>query len=176
MSIEKKALFILPHHDFLDDEYFKVKDSLEDADVKTEVCSTHMSEAQGRFKSIINPQFLVTDARGHDYDIFIFVGGEGASELYNDVDVQNLVNDVVVSDKIMVLFGEAVMYLFYANVLDGKRVTTFEDLKPNIEDGGGYYTGTDTEQDGNIITGYDDKATDEVSKAIIRSLRWLEKA
>lgn len=170
-----KALFILPHHDFYDEEYTKIKDFLEQASVQTEVCSTHMSEAQGRFKTIVNPDFLVRDVRARDYEVYIFVGGEGARELYHDADVSRLVKEILSMRKILVMIGETVPLLYYTNLAAGKKVTTLESLKSSVEAAGAYYTGTNVEQDGDLITGFDERAVDEINRAILRALEWQTK-
>lgn len=167
-----KALFILPHYDFDDDEYFQTKEHLESAGIGTETCSTHMSEAQGRFKKLIHPGFLVEDVEAEDYDAFIFIGGVGAKELYHNIDVQNLARDILLEHKIIALIGEAVPVLYYANLLSGRQVTTLENLKQEVEAGGAYYTGLSMEQDGDIITGFDNRSVKDVADAIVRSLEW----
>ncbi len=169
-----KILFILPHYDFDDDEYFVTKGFLESKGLKTETASTHISEAEGRFRKIIKPDFAVDDVRARDYDAFVFVGGPGAKELYHNTTVTNLVGDILVSRKVIALIGEAVPILYYANVLKGRQVTTLENLREEIEDGGGYYTGTNMEQDGDLITGFDDRSTEAVADAIVRGLAWQE--
>ncbi len=168
----KKVLFVLPHDDFDDDEYFQTKEILESSGISTEVCSTHMSEAQGRFKKIVNPEFLIEDVEAEDFDAFIFIGGNGASELYNDIDVQNLVKDSLLEHKVIALIGWAVPILYYANVIKGRKVTTHEDLKQEVEAGGAFYTGISMEQDGDIITGFDNRSVKDVASAVIRSLDW----
>ncbi len=170
MTRQIKALFILPHYDFDDDEFFGIRDALEAKGVSTEIASTHLSEAQGRFRKIVSPEFLIQDVEADDYDTFIFIGGDGVEELYNDVDVQNLVNDALIAHKTVALVGQAVPILYYANVLRGRQVTTHEGLKQIIEEGGGFYTGTSMHQDGDIITGFDNRSVKDMADAILRSL------
>ncbi|MDO8507084.1 MAG: DJ-1/PfpI family protein [bacterium] len=167
-----KALFILPHYDFDDDEYFQTKEALEAAGIRTEVCSTHLSEAQGRFKKIVKPDFLVDDVESEDFDAFVFVGGNGATELYHNIDIQNLVNDILLDHKVIALIGEAVPILYYANVIKGRNVTTLENLRQEVEAGGAYYTGMGMEQDGDLITGFDNRSSKDISDAVIRALDW----
>jgi len=168
----KKVLFVLPHYDFDDDEYFQMKDFLDASGITSEVCSTHMSEAQGRFKKLVVPEFLIEDVEAVDFDAFIFIGGNGARELYNSIDVQNLVRDILLEHKVAALIGEAVPILYYANVVKGRSVTTLENLRQEVEAGGAYYTGKSLEQDGDIITGFDNRSTKDVADAVIRALDW----
>jgi putative intracellular protease/amidase len=83
-----------------------------------------------------------------------------------------LVRDVLLEHKVLVLFGWAVPILYYANVVTGRRVTTHEDLRQEVEAGGGYYTGKSMEQDGDIITGFDNRSIKDVADAVVRSLDW----
>lgn len=170
--MENKILFVLPHYDFDDDEYFKIRDFFDSKGILTEVASTHMSEAEGRFRKLVNPDFLVEDVEARDYDAFVFISGVGASELYHNSDIQRLVNSILVHHKVIALIGEAVPILYYANVLKGRQVTTLESLKEEVENGGAYYSGIDLEQDGDIITGFDARSSKEVARAVVRSLDW----
>ncbi|RJO61547.1 hypothetical protein C4544_02320 [candidate division WS5 bacterium] len=167
-----KALFIIAHYDFDDDEYFGIKEALESAGITTETCSTHLSEAQGRFKRIVKPEFLVGDVEADDFDAFIFIGGNGSTELYHTEDVHALVKDILIEHKVLALIGWAVPILCYANVAKGRKVTTHEDLKQEIEECGAYYSGKSMEQDGDIITGFDSRSTKDISDAVIRALEW----
>ncbi len=176
MTEEAKALFILPHYDFYDDEYFELKKLLEEKGIRTEVCSTHASEAQGRFRKLVEPEFLLQDVESEDYDVFVFVGGEGASELHHDVDIQNLVNEICTERKLIILFDEAVPILYYANVIDGRKVTAPEHLKIELEEGGAYYTGKGIQKDGEVITAFDHRSVSDVAKEIFKSLKIEQKA
>ncbi len=167
-----KALFILPHYDFDDDEYFQAKEILESSGIVTEVCSTHLAEAQGRFKKLVKPEFLVAEVEADDFDAFIFIGGNGAKEFYDNADVQSLVKNILIEHKTAAFIGEAVPVLYYANVIKGRRVTTLENLKEEVESGGAYYTGKNLEQDGDIITGFDNRSVKDVADAVIRALEW----
>ena len=170
MTDKLKALLIIAHYDFDDDEFFGIRDILESMGVTVEVASTHMSEAQGRFKKIVSPDFLVQDVDADDYDAFVFIGGDDIEELYHDIDIQNLVNDILIAHKTVALIGQAVPILYYANVLKGRQVTTHEPLRQVIEEGGGFYTGTNMHQDGDIITGFDHRSVKDVADAILRGL------
>jgi len=168
-----KTLFVISHYDFDDDEYFEMKEMLESAGVHTEVCSTHISEAQGRFKKLVVPDCLLEDVRAEDYDAFIFVGGNGASELYHMTSVQELVKDILLRHKTIALIGEAVPVLYYANVINARKITTLENLRQEVEAGGGYYTGKSLEKDGDIITGFDNRSTKDVVDAVLEALSWI---
>jgi len=170
--IDTKALFVIPHYGFDDQQYLKIKEILEGAGIITELASTHLAEAQGMFKNLFKPEFLVQDVEAEDFDAYIFVGGVGTQEFCQNVDVQRLIVDVLLKHKTLALVGEAVPVLFYANVLEGKNVTTLETLKGQVEAGGAYYTGMNMEQDGSLITGYDNRSIREISEAVIRTLEW----
>lgn len=168
-----KTLFIISHYDFDDDEYFEMKEMMEAAGVHTEVGSTHMSEAQGRFKKLVEPDCLLEDVRAEDYDAFIFVGGNGASELYHSSSIQELVKDILLRHKTIALIGEAVPVLYYANVINARKITTLENLRQEVEAGGGYYTGQSLEIDGDIITGFDNRSVKDVTDAVLEALNWV---
>jgi len=170
--MEAKALFVIPHHDFQDEEYFYLKEKLEEAGIKTEVSSTHLAEAQGRFKKLVQPEFLIRDVRGADYDAFIFIGGDGVKNLYHDFEIQNLIRDTIIEKKVLVLINEAVPLLGYAGQIKGKKVTAQEHFKAELEGFGGYFSGKNVEQDADLITAYDERSLEELSRVVIKAIGW----
>ncbi len=61
MSLQnKKVLFILPHNDFRDKEYLWLKERFDTAEMASEIASSHLSEAQGQFGTILTPDVLVS--------------------------------------------------------------------------------------------------------------------
>lgn len=164
----KKVLFILPHHDFYDEEYFNLREELGANDFSINVASTHSSEAQGRFKGIVVPDFLIESVTAADYDVYVVIGGEGAKELYHNEILQTLIRNIITERKYLVLFDEAVMALYYAGIINNRRVTAPEHLKSDLEAGGAYFTAKEIEEDDVVITALDHKSVPHVAKTIAR--------
>lgn len=164
----KKVLFILPHHDFYDEEYFNLREELEAQGFDVNVASTHSSEAQGRFRRIVVPDCLIESVTAGDYDVYVVIGGEGAKELYHHEILQTLIRNIVAERKQLVLFDEAVMVLYYTGIINNRRVTAPEHLKSDLEAGGAYFTAKEIEEDDVVITALDHKSVPHVAKSIVR--------
>ena len=168
----RKALFILPHHNFRDKEYLWIKERLSTAGITSEVASSHLSEIQGEFDTILTPDTLVSYVSSGDYDAFIFIGEEAAKEYYADPEITKLVTNALVTHKVVAAIGFAVPILTYSGELTGRKVTGPDSIQSEVEDAGAYYTGRLIEQDGEIITAHNPYATRELAESIIKALEW----
>jgi protease I len=168
----KKVLFIIPHADFRDKEYTWIVERLDELGIMHEVASSHMSEAQGRFGTLIKPDVSISYVSSGDYDVFVFVGGAGAKEYYAHPEIVKLVINAISTHKIVVAIGLAVPILGYSGLLANKKVTGPANIQTEIEGTGAFYTGRLLEQDGDIITANGPYATKEVAETIIKALEW----
>lgn len=168
----KKVLFILPHHDFRDKEYTLVKERIEPLGITSEVASTHLSEAQGRFGTLVQPDVLISFVEADDYDAYIFVGEEAASQFFDNDDIRRILSKAFSKNKVVAAIGEAVTLIAYSGHLTGKKVTSTDTERIKIEELGAFFTGRIVEQDGDIITASGPYATIEFAEAIIKALQW----
>lgn len=170
----KKVLFILPHTGFRDKEYIWLKERFDEAEITSEIASSHLSEAQGRFGTILKPDVLISFVSSGDYDAFIFIGGESAKEYYAEPTVVKLVIDAITTHKLVAAIGLAVPILGYSGLLASRKVTGPNTIKTNIEDAGAFFTGRLVEQDGDIITANGPYAMRELAESIIKALEWAD--
>lgn len=170
-----KVLFLLPHHNFRDKEYTWLKERFDENGITSEVASTHLSEAQGRFGTLVKPDVLINFVESADYDAYIFVGEEAASEFFNNRDVQRIIERAMSLRKIVAAIGEAVPVLLYSGHFTNRKVTTTEAQKSKVEELGTYFTGRIVEQDGDLITANGPYGTREFAEAIIKALAWSKK-
>lgn len=171
-----KVLFILPHYNFRDKEYTWLKERFDEKGIHSEVASTHLSEAQGRFGVLVKPDVLINFVESEDYDAYIFVGEEAASEFFDNREIQRIVERARNKKKIIAAIGEAVPIVLYTGHFTGKKVTTTETQKKKIEDLGAFFTGRIVEQDSDLITANGPHATREFAEAIVKALEWNRKA
>jgi len=166
----KKVLFILPHQNFRDKEYSWIVERLDEAGIVHEVASSHTSEAQGRFGTIVKPDITISFISSGDYDGFIFVGGEGAKEYYAHPDIVKLVINIITTHKVVAAIGLAVPILGYSGLLSNRKVTGPDHIRPEIENTGAFFTGRLIEQDGDIITANGPYATKELAESVVKAL------
>lgn len=175
MSLQnKKVLFILPHHDFRDKEYSWMVERLDEAGVIHEVASSHLSEAEGRFGTIVKPDVSISFVSSGDYDAFIFIGEETASEYYANPEISRLVIDALTTSKIVAAIGHAVPIIGFSGKLANRKVTGPDEIRTDIEETGAFFTGRIVEQDGDIITASGPYATRELAESIVKALEWAD--
>lgn len=172
----KKVLFVLPHHDFRDKEYSWIVERLDEAGITHDVASSHLSEAQGRFGTMVKPDINISFVSSGDYDAFIFIGEESASEYYARPEIAKLVINAITTRKVVAAIGHAVPILGYSGHLNGKKVTGPDEIKSNIEETGAFFTGRLVEQDGDIITANGPYATRELADSVIKAIEWGDKS
>jgi len=172
----KKVLFILPHHDFRDKEYSWIVERLDEAGISHEVASSHMSEAQGRFGSIVAPDVNVAFVSSADYDAFVFVGEEAANEYYANPEISKLILNAISTRKVVAAIGHAVPVLGYSGKLTGRKVTGPDEIRYQIEETGAFFTGKLVERDEDIITASGPYAVRELAESIIKALEWSDAA
>lgn len=175
MSLQnKKVLFVLPHFGFRDKEYIWIVERLDAAGIEHQVASTHLSEVQGRFGTIVQPDVLIEFVSSGDYDAFVFVGEEAAEEYYADPEIVKIVTDALLTHKVVAAIGFAVPILTLSGQITGKKVTGPDSIQEQIEDAGAYYTGGLIEQDGDIITAHNPYAVRELAESLIKALEWAD--
>src|SRR5450759_2677468 len=119
----KKVLFILPHYDFRDKEYTWIVERLDEAGIAHEVASSHLSDAQGRFGTLVKPDVSINFVSSGDYDAFIFVGEEAAKEYYAQPEIVKIASDAITTHKIVAAIGLAVPIIGYSGHFNKRKVT-----------------------------------------------------
>jgi len=167
---------VLPHHDFRDKEYSWIVERLDETGISHEVASSHLSEAQGRFGSIVVPDVNISFVSSADYDAFIFVGEETASEYYANPDISKIVINALAARKVVAAIGHAVPVLGYSGKLTGRKVTGPDEIRQQIEETGAFFTGKLVERDDDIITASGPYAVRELAESVIKALEWSDTA
>jgi protease I len=91
------------------------------------------------------------DVEPERYDAVILSGGRAPEYLRNDPQVQRIVRHFVAGKKPIALCHGSLI-LAAIDALDGRTVSTYEALAPDIERAGGKFTNTEVVVDGNLVT------------------------
>ncbi len=167
---EKKAVMIIAHRNFRDEEFQKPKNILEEHGIKVIVASSRKDIATGMLGTTVKPDILISDINVKDYDIIIFVGGVGATEYWNNPTAHKIAQEALKQGKILCAICIAPVTLANAGILKGKKATVWPSERDRLEAKGALYTGEDVEVDGNIITASGPKAAEKFGNVIVRSL------
>jgi protease I len=170
----KKALLIIAHNDFRDEEYFIPKQILEENNVKVKTASNEKGIAIGRFGGEAYVDFLLEEINVNDFDAIVFIGGSGAKELLDNEISYNVAKQVA-NDKILAAICIAPIILANAQVLNKKKCTVWSsDMDKSavkiIKENGGEYIKKGVVVDQNIITGENADFAQDFGLAILKAL------
>ena len=167
----KKVLIVIAHDVFRDEEYAEPREVLETAGAEVIVASSGLSEARGRFGLAVHPDILVKDAEVSDYDAVVFVGGGGSREYFNDPSALRLARDADDEGKVLAAICIAPHILANADVLKGKKATTYESEIGALKEKGAIYTDKDVQVDGKLITARGPEAARDFGEEVVNALQ-----
>ena len=140
---------------------------LEGLGVVVTVGSVTTDAVKGHRGAEVQPDVLLCDARGGDYDAIIFVGGSGYD--VDDPEAQRIAQEAVAEEKVVAAICIAPITLARADVVEGKRMTVA--MHPHeLEEAGAIYTGAGFEHDGLIITANSPGGARRVGEAVASAL------
>lgn len=166
----KKVIFIIAQHDFRDEELSDTVQQIEDADISYKIASMNKGLCIGRFGMKADAYYGLTEVVEDEYDAIVFIGGSGASEFFFNIEAHHLARDFFRAGKIVAAICIAPRILAEAEILQGKRVTSFETEAEKIKAKGAIWTGNSVEQDGQIITADGPDAAPEFGKLMVKIL------
>ena len=168
----KKAVMIIPHNSFRDEELSIPERILEDEGIDVEIASSSLEEAKGMMGARVKPDMLLGDINMHDYDAIIFVGGQGATEYWDNPLALRLAREAAAFNKIVGAICIAPVTLANAGILNGRRATVSPSEAGKLQAAGAVYTGAQVEKDGNIITASGPEASNDFGTALLRAIKY----
>ena len=144
----KAALLIIASQGFQDIELNGTRDGLRSADFDVVLASTKAGECRGKFGAVETAELSLEDVDIEDYDRIGFIGGPGASHLWQNTEAKRIARETVNAGKPLGAICIAPKILAAAQVLAGKRATVWN------EDGdqAGFLALHDTEYTGEQVT------------------------
>lgn len=166
----RNILIILPHKNFQDEEYRKLKSFLDDCNASTVVASSSCEPAKGRFGIEVTPDISIYDAKSAEFDALVLIGGVGSIEYWHDSGVHDLIRNADRNNKIIGAICLAPVTLANVGLLKGKKATAYNSARSFLKSKEVEYTGKPVEISENIITAHDPEATDEFAETIADQL------
>ncbi|HEX9653714.1 MAG TPA: DJ-1/PfpI family protein [bacterium] len=171
MAQSKSVLIILAHNNFRDEEYQAAREKLEKSGAKIIVASTIKKGAAGSQGMKLDPDLLIDDVNGQEFDAVVFIGGTGASQYWHDVTAHEIARQAAEKGKIIAASSHAAVTLAVAGLLTGKRATGHVSIHEKLSVQGAILTGSKLERDGNIITASGPNAAREFAEALAQALK-----
>ena len=156
-SQNKKIAMIIAFKDFRDEEYLITKEILQERGAIISTVSTERGKATGSFGATANVDVLIKDLVVRNFEIVLFIGGEGMVKHIDDANFHRVARDVARQRKILGAICVAPCVLAKAGLLADKRATVWhsEMNKTTIKilkDNGAIFVDEPVVVDGNIIT------------------------
>ncbi len=148
----KNILFVIAPENFRDEELFDTRKYLTNWGAKTKVVSTVVEPVRGMLGATVKPDGLIADEKAENYDCIVFVGGSGATVLWDNLDVRKLVQNAYGLKKVIAAICLAPVILARAKILGDCQATVFHSAKKEIIKSGAKYVDTPVVRCGNIIT------------------------
>jgi deglycase len=152
-----KRVAILATDMFEQVELVEPRQALEQAGAETEIVSLEDGEIQGFDHYDKADTFAVdrtvSEADAGDYDALLLPGGVGNPDtLRADDDAVDFVRSFVESGKPVAAICHGPWLLVEADVVDGRRVTSYASIQTDVKNAGGNWVDEEAVVDGNLVT------------------------
>lgn len=167
----KKVLIVIAADGFQDEEFARPYNFLSGLGAKVTVASSRKEKAKGVFGRQIKPDLLIGACQADDYDAIIFIGGQGASEYFNNPEAHALARAAVAQGKVLGAICIAPVTLANAGVLKGKKATVFSSGQDQLVGQGAQLARQNVVVDGKIVTANGPPAAQEFAEALARLMQ-----
>lgn len=148
----KRVVIIVPNGYYNDREFFGVQDNFLLVGIRPVVASIATGEIKGIERNVVTATILVRDIKVDNYDAFVFIGGPGTRDYFNNPDILGLVRAADKANKILAAIGTAPAIFAYAGIVNGRNVASFVAQRVTIISAGGIWKNSSLEISGNMIT------------------------
>ena len=169
-------VLILATDGFEQDELFKPRQALLDAGVKVTLASIATDPIQGMQHDekgdTITPDITLDDVNTEDYTALLLPGGVANPDTLrmNDRAVE-IVEEFVDDDKLIAAICHAPWLLIEADVVDGKRMTSWPSLRTDLANAGADVVDEEVVRDGQFITSRKPDDIPAFNAAILEALQ-----
>ncbi|MBC7331128.1 MAG: type 1 glutamine amidotransferase [Synergistetes bacterium] len=125
---------------------------------------------KGKYGVPADADITSAEAKADDFDAVIIPGGYSPDRMRRDPKLVNFVKEMGEKGKIVAAICHGPWMLASANLIRGKKVTSFFAIKDDVVNAGGEFVDAEVVVDGNIITSRTPKDLPAFCKAIIEAL------
>ncbi|WP_210356859.1 MULTISPECIES: type 1 glutamine amidotransferase domain-containing protein [Sphingomonas] len=175
-DLSQARVLMLATDGFEQDELFKPRQALLDAGVQLTLASIKTDAIQGVIHDSekgdsITPDITLDQVDTDDYDALVLPGGVGNPDKMRLQDrAVEIVTEFMEDDKIVAAICHAPWLLVEADVVDGRRVTSWPSVRTDLENAGAEIADEQVVVDGNLITSRKPDDIPAFNDAIIQAL------
>lgn len=160
---------------FENDELFKPRQALIDAGATVTLASIDTQpirgEKDGEKADSITPDVTIDDVDTDDYDALVLPGGVGNPDKLRMQDrAVEIVSEFMEDDKIVAAICHAPWLLVEADVIEGRRATSWPSIRTDLANAGADVVDEQVVVDGNLITSRKPDDIPAFNQAIIDAL------
>jgi len=162
---------------FEQDELFKPRQALLDAGAKVTLASIKTDPIHGVINDSekgqsITPDLTLDDVDTDDFDALVLPGGVGnPDKMRLQERAVEIVTEFMEDDKIVAAICHAPWLLVEADVVDGRRMTSWPSVRTDLENAGADVVDEEVVVDGNLITSRKPDDIPAFNAAIIEALK-----
>lgn len=175
-DLSHARVLMLATDGFEDAELFDPRQALLDAGAQVTLASIKTDPIQGVKNDsdparTITPDMTLDEVDTEDYDALVLPGGVGNPDKLRMQDrAVSIVGEFMDDDKIVAAICHAPWLLVEADVVDGRRVTSWPSVRTDLENAGGEVVDEEVVVDGNLITSRKPDDIPAFNRALIEAL------
>ena len=175
-DLSRARVLILATDGFEDSELFEPRQALLDAGAQVTLASIKTDPIQGvKHDSdptrTITPDLTLDQVDTEDFDALLLPGGVGNPDKLRMEDrAVSIVGEFMDDEKIVAAICHAPWLLVEADVVDGRRVTSWPSVRTDLENAGADVADEEVVIDGNLITSRKPDDIPAFNRALIQAL------
>lgn len=175
-DLANARVLILAADGFEESELFDPRQALLDAGAQVTLASINTDPIQGVVNDsekarTITPDLTLDDVDTEQFDALLLPGGVGnPDKMRMEERAVEIVSEFMDDDKIVAAICHAPWLLVEADVVDGRRVTSWPSVRTDLENAGAEVVDEQVVIDGNLITSRKPDDIPAFSKAVIEAL------
>jgi protease I len=176
MDLTGKTVAVLVDNYFEQSEFEEPIEALCDAGAKVDVIATKSKSLRGLNHidkgDVFTADFLIDEVTTEQYDALVLPGGAINADALRMIKAAQLwVRDFLEEDKPVAAICHAPWVLVSADLLDGRRLTSFETIQDDIQNAGGDWVDEPVVTDKSLITSRKPDDLPAFSDALIKMLK-----
>lgn len=174
-DLNKARVLMIATDGFENDELFKPRQALLDAGATVTLASIKTNAIQGEKAGekadTIKPDMTIDDVDTDDYDALVLPGGVGNPDrMRMEERAIEIVTEFMDDDKLVAAICHAPWLLAEADVIDGRRLTSWPSVRTDLSNAGATVVDEEVVVDGNLITSRKPDDIPAFNAAVIKAL------
>lgn len=171
----KNILMIIASRNFRDEEYFIPFEVFQREGARVTTASSVKGEIVGVEGGEARSTIILKEAEIKDFDAVVFVGGNGASEYFNNNEAHRIAQEAENKHKVLAAICIAPVILAKAGILKGKKATVWSSIvdksgAKELKMAGCSVSSERVVKDGKIVTADGPAVAEEFARTIIEAI------